>query len=321
VSVPLFSIVVCTQGRPELDACLSSLRSQDYPRIEVVVVENGMRGAAEGIARRWGARFLFDPYPGVSAARNSGVRSSLGELIAFIDDDAVADAGWVSALAGEFEDPSISGIAGRIVPLTAGSERDPGSPELPNYWEPTFGRCIIDQSSPDWFEILNFGCLANASNLAIRRCALEGRQAFDARFGRGRPLRSFADHHAFFSLVAAGHRVLYAPSAVVRHPAPENIAVARRTQLDESSAAAAYMLLLWFEWPHHRGRLLKFAAGWFCGARRNFRGDSRAPRLVSRWQQLLQAAWGPVLYLRTRSQAPMKRSSNSDKPAMASTSC
>ena len=307
VSVPLFSIIVCTQDRPQqLDACLSSLRSQDYARIEVVVVENGMRGAAEEIAQRWGARYLFDAQPGVSAARNSGVRSSLGDLIAFIDDDAVADAGWASALAHEFEDASISGIAGRIVPLTAGSERDPSSEELPNAWEPTFGRRIIDQASPDWFEVLNFGCLANASNLAIRRRALEGRQAFDERFGRGRPLRSFADHHAFFSLVAAGHRVLYAPSAVVRHPAPGNAAAARKMQLEQSSAAAAYMLLLWFEWPQHRGRLLKFAGGWLAGAPRDFRGDSRAPRLVPRWQQLLRAAWGPVLYLRTRSQTSMK---------------
>lgn len=265
-----------------------------------------MRGAAEEIARRWDARYLFDSQPGVSAARNSGVRASVGELVAFIDDDAVADAGWVSALAREFEDPSISGIAGRIVPLTAGSERDPSSSELPNCWEPTFGRSVIDQSSPDWFEVLNFGCLANASNLALRRGALEGRQAFDERFGRGRPLRSFADHHAFFSLVAAGHRVLYAPSAVVRHPAPENMAAARRTQLEQSSAAAAYVLLLWFEWPQYRGRLLKFAAGWLRGARRDFRGDSRAPRMVSRWQQLVRAAWGPALYLRTRSRPPMK---------------
>lgn len=307
MSAPSFSIVVCTQDRPQqLDACLSSLRSQDYPRIEVVVVENGKRGAAEEIARRWNARYLFDPQPGVSAARNSGVRCAVGEFIAFIDDDAVADAGWISVLACEFEDPAVSGIAGRIVPLTAGGECGSSSRELPNGWEPAFGRRIIGQSSPDWFEVLNFGCLANGSNLAIRRCALDGRQAFDERFGPGRPLHFFEDHHAFFSLVAAGHRVLYAPSAVVRHPTPESMSAARRTQLERNSAAAAYMLLLWSEWPQHRKRLLKFAAGWLAGARRDYREDSRVPRLVPRWQQLLQAAWGPVLYLRTRSQPSVK---------------
>ena len=53
---------------------------------------------------------------GLSAARNMGIRSCDSELIAFIDDDAVADRDWLRYLVSNFIDLSVIGVGGRIIP-------------------------------------------------------------------------------------------------------------------------------------------------------------------------------------------------------------
>jgi GT2 family glycosyltransferase len=59
---------------------------------------------------------------GLSGARNSGIRASSGELIAFLDDDAVAETDWLARLAECFEDPAVMGAGGDIRPLWAEAE-------------------------------------------------------------------------------------------------------------------------------------------------------------------------------------------------------
>lgn len=294
----MFSVVVCTRDRvADLERCLQSLRAQRYQDFEVIVVDDAPDDQpATDLARRFGARYLLQSSPGVSAARNRGARAAHGQIVAFIDDDAVADPDWLLVLADAFQDASITGVAGRILPLESAL---PGSPPIPSPWEPGFGKRVIDSSSPDWFQVLNFGCVANASNMAIRRPAFNN-WGIDERFGRGRALHSFADHNAFFTLVAKGHRVLYWPGAIVRHPALMPPEAARQKELRGFSAAAGYMLLLWMEWPQYRKLVARIAARWIFRAPDHSRVDVRCYRNVSRMDQLLYALRGPLMYWRTR---------------------
>jgi glycosyltransferase involved in cell wall biosynthesis len=294
----MFSVVVCTRDRvADLERCLQSLRAQRYDDFEVIVVDDAPRDqSAADLASRFGARYLLQSSPGVSAARNRGARAAHGQIVAFIDDDAVAAPDWLLALAKAFQDASITGVAGRILPLESAS---PGNPPIPSPWEPGFGERVIDSSSPDWFQVLNFGCVANASNMAIRRHAFNT-WGIDERFGRGRALHSFADHNAFFTLVAKGHRVLYWPDAIVHHPALMPPEAARQKELKGFSAAAGYMLLLWMEWPQYRKQVARIAARWIFRGHDHSRVDVRRYRNVSRMVQLLYALRGPLLYWRTR---------------------
>ncbi|WP_030153410.1 glycosyltransferase family 2 protein [Oerskovia turbata] len=91
VAEPLVSVVVATnRGGPFLAEALASVATQTYPHVELVVVDDGSPDPAviRGLVEDAGAGTVvrLDP-SGVSAARNTGVRHTHGELLAFLDDD------------------------------------------------------------------------------------------------------------------------------------------------------------------------------------------------------------------------------------------
>lgn len=99
-----FSIVIPTYKRPEsLSLVLRSLCQLTIPdgwRLDVIVVENGIRAGAEKIAAdaaRLGLtlRYMFEPGPGRARALNHGIRESTGESLCTLDDDIILPPGWL----------------------------------------------------------------------------------------------------------------------------------------------------------------------------------------------------------------------------------
>ena len=119
-SEPSCTVVVCTRDRPkELERCLEAVSRLRYPRFDVLVVDNAPSDTqASQIAARWGARYLVEPIKGASRARNCGARSCNTEIIAFCDDDAIPEPGWLQALVREFQDPEVMAVGGRIIALS-----------------------------------------------------------------------------------------------------------------------------------------------------------------------------------------------------------
>jgi GT2 family glycosyltransferase len=94
-------VVVSYNGRDLIGACLDSLLAQIYPIAELILVDNG---SSDGTVR-----FVRQTYPvvrvvelannrGFAGGANVGIRSSTGELVAFLNSDATADPGWLTAL-------------------------------------------------------------------------------------------------------------------------------------------------------------------------------------------------------------------------------
>lgn len=298
-----FSVVICTRGREEaLERCLAGLSRQTYPGFDILVVDSAPRDdAALSVARRWGAAYAMESQPGVSRARNLGVRASAGEIIALLDDDAVPDPDWLRYLAAEFEDPQVAAVAGRIKEL-----RMPG--EAPNAVGEVYSLdCLgdrkrpVDQANPQWFEITNFGGVGQGSNMAFRRSALPA-SGFDHRLGRGARIGGGEENYAFFRLVQLGYRVVYTPQALVYHPYPPNTRALRQHHLRHLAASTGYLTFLFFEEPMHRGRLVRFVLEALLGVPRTWRGamPPGSARLVSRPRSLASLLAGPALYLRTR---------------------
>jgi GT2 family glycosyltransferase len=96
---PLISVVIPHLNQPEaLDACLASLNSQSLERsfFEVIVVDNGSFSIPEDVVvNHSGMRLLQELKPGPGPARNFGVRSANGDIIAFIDADCRAHRDWL----------------------------------------------------------------------------------------------------------------------------------------------------------------------------------------------------------------------------------
>ena len=114
------SIIVCTVDRlTDLEECLKSLRPFRAAVAEIIVVNNGPHLAAvEEIAKRHDARVVTEPQRGVSRARNAGIRAATGNILAFLDDDSVADPNWLPLLLTPFRDPQVLAVVGSIFAQT-----------------------------------------------------------------------------------------------------------------------------------------------------------------------------------------------------------
>lgn len=107
---PRCSVVVCTRDRPDdLRRCLNSLTTQDHPNFAVWVIDNaptngGTRDVVASFDADLNVHYLVEPRPGLSRARNAALGSELeGDVVAWLDDDEIADSRWLSELARAFE--------------------------------------------------------------------------------------------------------------------------------------------------------------------------------------------------------------------------
>jgi len=253
-------VVVATRGRhASLDACLASIGAAGYPDCELIVVDNsaGDADVAE-IAAAHGARYVLEAEGGLSRARNAGAREAAGDVVAFIDDDAEAEPGWLNQLVQGFQDELTLVVTGRIVPfeVRTNAQRiyrdlgglDPG-PELR----------VLDRSMPSWFETANFGGIGYGGNMAFARRAFEVWPGFREDLGLGSPLHGAEEQHAFFSIVRQGFRIAYRPEAIVRHPYPASMQSLRGNHVRDLERVAGYAALLFAEAPEHRVDVMRFA--------------------------------------------------------------
>jgi cellulose synthase/poly-beta-1,6-N-acetylglucosamine synthase-like glycosyltransferase len=239
------------------------VRGQTYPSFDIIVVNSGGEDhRTREIANGYGARYLQEPLPGISRARNRGALASTADLVAFVDDDAVPQPGWLFALSAEFADPRVMAATGRIV-LEAASAEPEVLRECAAYDKRRPDRhLVIDREHPDWRSLTNFGGLGDGANMAFRREAFDVWPGFDTRLGRGAAITGSEEHYAFFRLVSEGFRVSYSPSAVVTHPSAATgaeLAANRRRDLFNS---AAYVTLILVEHPEHCCWLLSKIARW-----------------------------------------------------------
>ena len=252
-SVLSCSVIVCTRNRPEhLKQCLEGIRRLCYPNIDVIIVDNASdNDETRSIADAWNARYIREPVIGLSRSRNRGARHSEAEIVAFIDDDAVPNAGWLCNLTEEFSDPNVMAVTGLISPTKP-------SLGIEAYFRARRKRREFDSTTDDWFALSNFGGIGDGANMAFRRKAFDLWGGFNERLGLGTPVCGGEEHNAYFELIKRGYRVVFTPQSVVQHPFPETSDEVRKRSLRGIRAGAGYMALLFFEEPAYRRYLLSF---------------------------------------------------------------
>ena len=204
---PRISVVVMTMNRPEaLADCLGSLAAQTLApeMFEVVVVDVSDPPAHEVVnafAGRLSLRHRPAPNRGVSGNRNIGVEVACGRLIAFLDDDCVAEPDWLELLTLTAEAHPGALVGGRV------ENADPTNAVA------VAGQVITEGvhaffnppgAQPRFLPGLNFA-VERERFLAVGGC--------DDRFGRlAAEDRDFVDRWRL-----AGGQLVHCPSAVVRH--------------------------------------------------------------------------------------------------------
>lgn len=99
-----------------LGACLQSLLDQDYDsgKTRIIVVDNGSTDSTREVYEQFPVELLKEDRPGPAAARNRGLRSGSGELVAFFDGHCIANRGWVSAMVSRFVDSRFAGSQAKL---------------------------------------------------------------------------------------------------------------------------------------------------------------------------------------------------------------
>lgn len=109
------SVIVPVYNREELlPNCLASLVAQDYPRLEIIVIDDGSTDRTAEVARRYPVKVIsLDENQGAAIARNEGANAATGDYLAFTDSDCVAPPDWVSKMVAVLEEnPGFVGVNG-----------------------------------------------------------------------------------------------------------------------------------------------------------------------------------------------------------------
>lgn len=209
---PRVSVVVVSRGRPDaLLLCLTGLAQLDYPAFEIVVVADpaGIRTAGDWAAGRPLKRVTFDR-PNISEARNLGIAEAAGEIVAFIDDDAVPEPLWLHHLCQPFADPRVA-AAGGFVRGRNGISYQWRARSVDPRGEAT--ALTLDGDAPTIpYPGDGRAAKTEGTNMAVRRAVLAGMGGFDPAF------RFFLDETDLnLRLADAGHATALVPLAEVHH--------------------------------------------------------------------------------------------------------
>lgn len=246
--LPFISVVVPTtfDRLEDLRACVELLSGLDYPKFEVLVVDNRPdrpggereRMILEAIPR---VRVLEERTRGASAARNLGIREACGSVVAFTDDDVKPHSNWLMAIGSRFvSEPEAACVSGLVVPSelespaqvwfeTSGFSLDRNlSPYSYRLSKESLeaapmlakARFLIERHSEGevvshWLYML--GSLGMGCNLAFRREVLEDLGGFDKWLGAGVPSKGGEDIQLLMRLLSNGHVLSYEPSAIISH--------------------------------------------------------------------------------------------------------
>lgn len=110
-----FSVVISTDGRREsLAQTLESLRHLDYPNFEVCVVAGPTRDGTLELLEMWRdkIKILSCPVRNISISRNLGIGLAAGEIVAFLDDDAIPESDWLMRLNEAYQKDHVTAAGG-----------------------------------------------------------------------------------------------------------------------------------------------------------------------------------------------------------------
>jgi len=210
------SVIVSTYTKIRVDevlACLHSLFDQTLKPKEILLIldpDEDLKSFYAGVVPH-DVSIISSQAHGLSNARNTGVRNCTGDIVAFIDDDAVAEKDWLRRLVKNYEDQNVLSVGGLVVPV----------------WEN--GRPRWFPQELDWIVGCSYKGLPNEKsivrnpigcNMSFRSEVFKKIGYFETGIGRsGR--RLFASEETEFSIRLLrrfpNSKIVYDPSAIVHH--------------------------------------------------------------------------------------------------------
>jgi O-antigen biosynthesis protein len=263
---PRVSVLICTyNGARTLGETCAAVAQLDYPNVEVVVVDDGSTDDSARIADSHGFRVISTSNRGLSSARNTALAAAAGEIVAFIDDDAMPDPHWLTYLVDTFKRTDFAAVGGPNLPV-------PGDGAVADAVAAAPGNPIHVLLSDREAEHIP-GC-----NCAFRTESLREVGGFDPQF------RTAGDDvDVCWRFHDRGWRIGYSPAAVVWHHRRATVGGYLRQQRGYGRAEA----MLERKWP------ARHSAGGHVSWRGRVYGEA-APRHATgplRWR-IYHGVWG-----------------------------
>jgi GT2 family glycosyltransferase len=211
----LASIIVCTHERPDdLRRCLDALVPLAAAGHEVLVVDNAPRSTRTAdVVAEYPFRYLCEPRVGLNHARNCGLRAASHPIVAYTDDDAVAEPDWLTALIQPFQTSRVGCVTGLVLPLELETPAQEAFEIYCAHRRDFTRRVLVAPEIPP----AAGGLAGMGANMAFRRELLLQLGGFDPRLDGGTATCSGGDTDMFARVLEAGAQIVYTPEAVVWH--------------------------------------------------------------------------------------------------------
>jgi cellulose synthase/poly-beta-1,6-N-acetylglucosamine synthase-like glycosyltransferase len=215
------TVIVCAytdERLADIKEAVNSILGQNLTEREVVVSVDHNPMLADALQLYFRSNVMIvrnDGVRGLSETRNVGIRASHGDIVAFIDDDAVADEDWLRRVTAPFEDPDVAATGGTVVPLWIEGDRPVWFPEELDW---IVGCTYTGLPVRDGRTRNVLGC-----NMAFRRSIFDKVGDFAAELGRKGKMSGVgeeADICLRITNKVPGSKILYIPDAIVRHKVP-----------------------------------------------------------------------------------------------------
>jgi glycosyltransferase involved in cell wall biosynthesis len=215
---PVLSVVICaytTERWDRLCGAVESVLAEDIA-LETIVVIDHCEQLLVDAARRFDGDdrirvIANDEVRGLSGARNTGLRAALSDVVAFLDDDAVAQPGWAHDLCRHYQDPTVVGVGGYATPVWPDSR--PGW--MPAEFDWVVGCSYIGQPTRLAPVRNPIGC-----NMSLRRSVVDRIGGFRSEIGRVGTTPVGCEETELFIRLRSEHpsnRVLFDPLVRVEH--------------------------------------------------------------------------------------------------------
>lgn len=221
------SVIICTYNRDKyIYNVLKSIAENDFPkdRYEIVLVNNNCTDQTEEECSRFMQDFpdvdlkIFkESNQGLSYARNRGISEAGGDVLVYVDDDAVVNSGYLKTYADFFEThQEVDAAGGRIEPRYETREPD---------WFSKYIRQLITAKLDLGSKERRFpkGKFPGGGNAAYRKAVFDKVGLFNVELGRkGTGLIGAEEKDLFDKMTDRGIQFFYLPNAVLYHIIPES---------------------------------------------------------------------------------------------------
>jgi O-antigen/teichoic acid export membrane protein len=241
--LPPISVVISTivDRLDDLEKQIDRLTALDYPKYEVIIVDNRVKVPAndklpEMIAGK-GVRLVAERRPGLSAGRNAGVRAARADIIAFTDDDVQVHERWLRGFGERYaRQPELEAVTGLVLPTEL---ETPAQIWFESYYGGMAGERSFEpltvapvrsavknarMAATDRtgavlreFPVYGIGGYGAGASMSFRKSAIQRVGGFDTALGAGSPAKGGEDLQMLIEVLWTGGTLGFEPTSIVQH--------------------------------------------------------------------------------------------------------